>query len=1031
MIRIELFGNLRVACGGQTITSVNTNRLHSLLAYLVLHGDAPQPREQLAFLLWPESGESQARTNLRQLLHHLRRALPADSCLLLSDNHTVQWPRDPACTVDVLEFEDALARARGPAEKSALEDAARLYQDDLLPGLYDEWLQPRREHYRQQLARCLSRLAVLTEEQHDYPAAIAHAERLVALDPLSEAHHQLLIRLHAANQDRASALRAYHQCMRVLRRELAVEPCAATRELFDRVLKTGSSPAAQETRSTAPAKSLPLVGRQREWEILLDCGRRASSQGPLFAVISGEPGIGKSRLAEEFHARWTADGQPAARTRCYAGQGEVAYATIAEWLRAPGLHAVRPQLSPAQLVELARLLPEILDVHPELPRPRPLMESWQRLHFYESLNAAFGKAAKPLLLLIDDLQWCDADSFEWLHSLFRSPASARILVLGTLRAEEAGREHPFTRLFGALRQSEQAVEIPLAPLDAAETSELALQLSARLDPSDLGELYRATKGNPLFVVESLRAGLGNAAGSQRIHAVITARLAQLSKASYELAGLAGAVGRPFSFDLLAKTTDWDEDSLSRALDELWQRRIIEAHGAAEYDFTHDRLREVAYAELTLVRRRFLHRRIARALQEIHAADLEGQSAQLAAHFEAAGMAEDAIVHYCAAAAYNRQRYADSEAVGLLRRALALNRDLPETARRLEQELELLATLGPAVVSTRGYAHPDAGETYERALALSHQLHAHQHFYAVLSGAWVFHVVRGALPESLEAAREFLQRADEEQVPELRMAGLFLTGCSLAHLGQLRQSLDNMARALALHTGERLAVLSLFAGPDLGVFCESYLAHLYWHAGDDVKSRECIEHAVDTARRMGHPFSQAIALAYAAMLHTFRGDAAGTLRWAEEAVALCQSHQFAYYLSMAEILAGWARSMEQDAASGLAQLRLGLEHLRATGAELRLPFYLGLLSQACAHAGNTGDAMANLSNAFAFQSKNGETWAAGDLHRIQGDILRMSHNEEQALASYRKAIEAARQNGSLSFELRAAERLEKRRTARTP
>jgi len=1009
---------------------VNTNRLHSLLAYLVLHGDAPQSREQLAFRLWPESDESQARTNLRQLLHHLRRALPAEHCLLVSDNHTVQWPRDPACTVDVLEFEDALARARGAAEKPALEEAARLYQDDLLPGLYDEWLQPRREHYRQQLTRCLSRLAVLTEEQHDYPAAIAHAERLVALDPLSEAHHQLLIRLHAANQDRASALRAYHQCMRVLRRELAVEPCAATRELFERVLKTEASAVTTDIRPAAAA-SHPLVGRKREWEILLDCRRRALRQGPLFAVISGEPGIGKSRLAEEFHARWTADGHAAARTRCYAGQGEAAYAPIAEWLRANRLETVRAQLSDAQLAELARVLPEILDAHPELPRPRPLTESWQRLHFYESLNAAFGKAGKPLLLLIDDLQWCDADSFEWLHSLFRSPASARILVLGTLRAEEAGREHPFTRLMSALRQSDQAVEIPLAPLDAAETSELALQVSAQIDPAGLGELYRATKGNPLFVVESVRAGLGNAAGTPRIHAVITARLSQLSKASYELAGLAGAIGRPFSFDLLAKATDWDEDSLSRALDELWQRRIIEGHGNTEYDFTHDRLREVAYAELTLVRRRFLHRRIARALQEIHAGDLEGQSAQLAAHFEAAGMAEDAIVHYCAAAAYNRQRYADSEAAGMMRRALALNRNLPETARRFEQELELLVTLGAALVTTYGYAHPEVGETYQRALALSRQLGEKRHIYVVLSGAWVYQVVSGALQESLATAQEFLQRAEQEQVPELLMAGLFITGCSLAHLGQLRQSLDNMARALALDTGERLAVLSLFAGPDLGVFCASYLAHLYWHAGDDAKSQECMERAVGAARRMGHPFSQAIALDYAAMVHAFRGDAAGTLRWAEEAVELCRAHQFAYYLSMAEILAGWARAMVEDAGSGLGQLRQGLERLRATGAELRLPFYLGLLAQTCAHSGNTGDAMANLSNAFAFQSKNGETWAAGDLHRIQGDILRASDNEEQAVASYRKAIEAARQNGSRSFEMRAAERLEKRRTAGKP
>jgi DNA-binding SARP family transcriptional activator/predicted ATPase len=1038
MMRIGLFGNLRITCQEQAVGSVNTNRLHSLLAFLVLHGEAAQSREQLAFLLWPESGESQARTNLRQLLHHLRRALPHECCLLVSDNHTVQWPRDPSCTVDVLEFDAAVsaaaaARARTDrdGERVALEEAARLYQDDLLPGVYDDWLRPKREQYRQQLAHALSRLALLAEEQGDYAAAIVHSERLVGLDPLSEAHHQRLIRLHNANHDRASALRAYHQCMRVLRRELAVEPGPATRELFERVLKSAPPDQLAEVPPAGSAPSLPIVGRKREWERLLDCWRSAMRQGPLLTVISGEPGIGKSRLAEELYERCLREGRAVGRARCYAGQGQVAYAPIAEWLRAAHLAAARTRLSQPQLAELSRVLPEILEENPALGRPRPLTESWERLHFYDSLNAAFGKAEKPLLLFIDDLQWCDADSFEWLHSLLRSPAAARTLVLGTLRPEEAGRDHPITRLLGALRQSGQAAEIPLLPLDAGETSALALQVSGQLSDGDLSELYRATRGNPLFVVESVRAGIQNRAETPRIHAVITARLAQLSKSSYELAGMAGAIGRPFSFELLAKATDWDEDSLSRALDQLWQRRIIEGHGASEYDFTHDRLREVAYAELTLVRRRFLHRRVARALEEVHAGDLEGRSAQLAAHFEAAGMAEEAIHHYRIAAAYDRQRYADADAAGLLRRALNLNRNMPETTRRLEQELELLVTLGPVLVTTQGYAILEVGETYQRALSLSRQLREDKHIFLILSGAWVFHVVRGELEQSRQLSQEFLDRAGRREVPELTMAGHFIMGSSLFHLGQLPAAQDHMEAALALHDGGMQSVLALFAGPDIGVFCRSYLAHLEWHLGRPAQALVCMEQALAAARQVSHPFSRAIALNYAAMLHVFRDDSEAALKWAQEAVTLCRAHQFAYYLSMAEILAGWAQSREGHAEEGLPQLRQGLERFRATGAEVRLPFYLGLLAQVCGLMGNMGEAMASLASAFAFQNKNGETWPASDLHRVQGDLLRVTRKEEQARASYRRAVEAARQTGSRSFEQRALERLKWRRTANFP
>src|SRR5439155_2733385 len=216
-IRIEMLGGLRILQDSRPVTSVNTNRLQSLLAFLVLHSGAPQPRERLAYLLWPESGESQARTNLRQLLHHLRRALPPECQSLAADNQTVQWRSDASCAIDVVEFEAAAARAAEaekhgdlPSARKALELAAQLHHDDLLPGLYDEWLQPKREQLRELLATVLSRLAALLEAGGDYPAAIRYAERLISLDPLREPYYQSLIRLHARNQDRSSALRVYH-----------------------------------------------------------------------------------------------------------------------------------------------------------------------------------------------------------------------------------------------------------------------------------------------------------------------------------------------------------------------------------------------------------------------------------------------------------------------------------------------------------------------------------------------------------------------------------------------------------------------------------------------------------------------------------------------------------------------------------------------------------------------------------------------------------------------------------------------------
>jgi predicted ATPase len=319
---------------------------------------------------------------------------------------------------------------------------------------------------------------------------------------------------------------------------------------------------------------------------------------------------------------------------------------VAEWLRSDTIRAGWSTLKPQQLAELARLVPEIREQFPDLELlrsgPASLAENWQRLSFYESLSAAFGHSRKPLLLYLDDMQWCDPDSFEWLNSLLTSSAAAGILVLGTVRAEETGREHPFTRFLASLRRSGMVVEIQLESLDAGETAELARIESAKpLGSPDLEEIFRATRGNPLFVVESVRAGHQ----STRVHAVIASRLSLLTAPSYELSGLASVIGRPFSFELLEKATDWDEASLSRALDELWQRRIIESRGTSEYDFTHDRLREVACAELSLVRRRYLHRRVARAMAEVYAGDIESWNGQVASQYDQAGMAEEAIEHY--------------------------------------------------------------------------------------------------------------------------------------------------------------------------------------------------------------------------------------------------------------------------------------------------------------------------------------------------------------------------------------------------
>lgn len=1030
--RIELLGKLRLTFGQQVITSINTNRMRSLLAYLVLNTGSAQSREHLAYLLWPESGDAQARTNLRQLLHNLRRALPVECSLLVSDNRTVQWLRDSSCAIDVLEFEAAIRAAETAREgdtstvRSALEEAARLYQDDLLPDLYDDWLRSRREQLRNRFAEVLSRLTTISESAGDSVAGIRYATKLISIDPLRETYYQTLMWLHLRNRDRSSALRVYHQCMRNLQRELGVSPSKTTQDLFTQALKSDELAVAPvELPPSVATRQLPLIGRKMEWELLINACQRARAGEALLCVIMGEPGIGKSRLAEELFEKCSRDPDwVVARARCYFGKAQMAYGPVAEWLREAPLKIARQGLTHPQLT---RILPEVLTEHPGLTPAQPLTESWQRLHLFEALNATFRKVTKTLLLQIDDLQWCDDDSFEWLHSLFRSANARHLLVLGTARKEETGRDHPLTALMRELNQSKHLTEIALERLSAEETFALALQIANDGgDPTDLDKIFKTTKGNPLFVVESVRAlledrGSGNSI-PPRVQAVIAARLAQLSAPAYELAGLAATIGRPFSFELLSKATDWDEDSLLRALEELWQRRIIDGQGAGSYDFTHDLLREVAYTELSPIRRRAFHRRAGRALEELNTPDLDGISGWLAAHYEAAGMVEQAIRSCKIAASVARKRFSDSEAADLLRRALRLCREFPETAKRDIEELELLVALGPSLVTAQGYSMPEVGETYDRGLVLSHRHANTKRLFSLLSGAWVFHIVRGDIEESHRLAQAAVEASRRDGIAPQQMASHFLLATSLFHLGKLAESWKQLEKASPSFNEPSHPALAFFAGPDIGVFCRSYQSHLLCQFGDVGQALEKRNEAVARACDLSDPFTLGIGLVYSAMLNVYLRDGRQALTVAEEASQVCRKHGFPYYLALADIFAGWGIAMEGDTTAGLARLRLGLEEFRGTGAGLRLPFYHGLLAEVLGLAGLLGEALANVASGFAFLNKNGEAWVAPDLHRIHGDLLLRCADISQSEASYQRAIVLARQTGSRLSELRAATRL---------
>jgi DNA-binding SARP family transcriptional activator len=1035
-LQVRLLGRFELSIDGHPVQGISTGRVQSLLAYLLLHADAPQQRAHLAFTFWPDASESSARNNLRQLLHQLRQALPDADRRLVADTSTVRWTPDAAVSFDVALFERAVAEAEAAGRRkdeaqrrSSLERAVDLCQGPLLPSCYDDWIGPVRERLARRCEGAVAMLVRLLEEQRQYASAVARVHHWLQHDPVDEEAYRWLMRLLALAGDRAGALQAYRQCADVLQRELDAKPGAETVRAYERIraAEDGLRPTGEGRTSGAGTPS--LVGRQAEWVRLREAWDRAAEGRISFALVTGDAGIGKSRLAEELLGWARSQGVAAASTRSYAAEGRLSLSPVSEWLRSGDLAPHVARLEDVWRVEVARIVPEVLAGGNELPRPAPMTEFGDRLRFFEGLARAVLAVPPPLLLLLDDLQWCDRETLEWLHFLFRFDAAAPILVVGTARSEELEPAHPLSALLRELRGASRIVEIALEPLDAAETAKLAAEIGDRdFDANAATRLYHETEGNPLFIVETVRAGGGGPAAAPehgipelapRAHAVIAGRLAQLSERARDVAAAAAVMGRAFDADLLARVAG-DEEAVGRALDELWKKRIVREQGSSSYDFTHDKLREVVYGETSAPQRRRLHRRVAETLAAAHEADLGPVAAQLAAHYESAGLLDLAIPHYERAAAVARDVYAHEEAVALARRGLDLLRGLPPSARRDGQELALLLVLAPSCRVTKGWAAPELGEVLDRALAVCDRVGTGGQRAEVLYGMQSFFLVAARLERSALITEEMgrvLRETRDSEPP--RSAFAMLAGVRL-HIGRVQEACDDFDSLLREADPSQLQRLQESQGLNYEVLARAWQAHALWTLGRPDTALDSASHALRLARQLGQPFNQAIAATYLALLQQLRADPATFRRQAKEALELATEFNATYYRAWAHILAAYAETLDRPEAVAISRLREAIQSFEDTGARLRLPYYLALLAEAHLRAGEADAGLAVVEEASACSRDTNERWWDPELHRLRAELLlRGGADVAEAETALGRALEVARGQAARSLELRAA------------
>jgi DNA-binding SARP family transcriptional activator len=1058
-VRVSLLGGFSVTIDGRPVEGHwRLGKARTLVKLLALTPRHRLHRDVVVELLWPGTEPQAAANNLHQVVHSIRRMLGQES-VTLTDNLVRLCPTG-GLRVDVEVFDQAAATARSSGDVAVLHDALQLWTGPLLPeDEYADWAIEHRERLTETHAAVATLLASKLSEQGQPEAALTLLEPLKSPRPLDEHLHRVLIESLAAVGRRWEAIETYEQLRDALDKAYAAEPQPPTRALYRRLLVGGRPIVGGQAPSPLerPGHGMEsLVGRDPEWEQLSSSWQRASVGESHLLLISGEAGIGKTRLAEELLAWADWQGIASARTRSYGAEGRLALAPVSEWLRSDAVRHSFGRIADVWLTEIARLVPELLDKRPQLPRPEPMTEFGQRQRFFEALSTAVLAAPQPLLLVIDDLQWCDRETLEWLHFLLRFDPKKRLLVVGTVRLEELVPAHPVLDWLVDLRSEGSVMELSLDSLDAAETAQLAVQVTKReLDDESASRLYRETEGNPLFVVEMASAGpskgvdkrgsraraswappLSAANLPPRMHAVIARRLAQLTSPARELAGLAATVGRVFTLDILRKASGADADVLNHGLDELWQRRIVRivpqqsglipvntstgeefSTNANGFDFSHDKIRDVAYAELSPVRRRYCHLRIAEALEEIHAASLDPVSAQLAAQYEQAGEPARALPFYERAAEVAQRLYAYDEAMALLRRGLALIDNLLDKENWAEQQLNLLRLLSLALVATHGYGAPEVVDILSRAQTLNQRL-GKPSDPLLLRAQAIAALNVSNFRQSLAFGDQLLQLADQQRDSVLLIEGHYVLGVTLSWAGSFTRSRVHLEQALAQYDTKQSTAHIMQYSQDPKVICQCRLAFDLWCLGYPKQAQAVQHQGLAQAQELGHPFTLCYALIWDAMLQGVIGNDDALLQSAEAAIALGDRHHLRLWSSWGTVLRGWALGRAGEPELSIAELQRGDEQMRAIGASFLRPFVSTLVVEQLAKIGQVEHGLRLVSEALA-STANERYWCDAELERLRGELLSTSLVDAyQAEEAYRRAILIAQKQRAKLFELRA-------------
>lgn len=962
-VSVTMFGGFRIRTASGGAVSLPTRKAQALLAYLAVRPGEEHPRDKLAAIFWGDRSDTQARDSLRHALTAVRNALKETGTPpLRAHEHTVAL-HGAGVTVDVADF-DRLVAAGTP---DALERAVALYRGDLLEGFvlderpFEEWLVNERERLRELALEALARLLGHQSNAGQIERGIQTAVRLLAMDPLQEAVHRALMRLYARQGRRGAALRQYQMCVAALHRELSAEPEAETTKLYLEIVRRRSAGAGESPPAVAapeiPLHETPLIGRATEIvrlrQLFDDAGRGTGS----VVVITGEAGVGKSRVVAELATDALARGGQVLLGRCHPSMQILPFGPWVDAFRLGGVlvETMLDGIEPAWRAELARLFPEA--AVPGLPTSS---ENSSRLFAAIARLVQEVAHTRPTVVVIEDCHWADEMTLSLIAFVARRVASWPVILAVTVRDDETADAPLARRTLAELRQERASHALPVTALAREDVTNLVrVVLGHAADPRRVEwaekRVWAASEGNAFVALEALRAwsseGSDNTESTlplpERVRELVAARLGRLSDTARKLVAVAAVLGREFDFALLQHAAELSEDNAASGLEELVRHRIVGGVGE-RFHFTHDRIRDVAHGELLPQRRRLIHARVVTALENVYAGHLDPHALALAQHCHEAALWDKGVAYWRRAAAQAAERSAVRQAAECLEGAMAALDRLPHDRRDVvEQSIDVRIDLRAALFAGTGDLARVPG-LLTAAATLASQISDHHRLARTLIMQTHYHgIIAGEMVLAEACARRALAVAESLHAPGLvaRARDMFgrIQHGRAAYFGAIdtlktimefvETSATDEPWTLVLPVALGSRVWLTFALTDLGRFTEATKIaddavgrvnaqthpysrhHAYWariavylEQGDHEAAARDLEHVRMALREADMPRMADHVTGLAGHVQALAGDANGAVTLLERAVAApgrdaFSGHRDVFYLGDAYLRAG--------------------------------------------------------------------------------------------------------------------------------